>query len=123
MEVKTTKQAKGSLQISTHVLAKIAKFAALEVDGVAGVSTGITGIQGVFTKTSIQKPVFVEMHDGLAIVNMHLVMEYGATMRTVAAAVQSNVKNAIQSMTGITVLRVNIVVAGAKIENASTVNE
>ena len=52
MEVKNTNQQIGSLNISTGVVEKIAKLAALEIDGVADVSTGSSGVKGVFAKTN-----------------------------------------------------------------------
>ena len=45
MDVRNT--AGGSLQISTDVLAKIARLAALEIEGVADVSAGIFAVYGV----------------------------------------------------------------------------
>ena len=76
----------GSLQISTEVIAKIARLAALEVDGVADVATGTSqNVRSLLGRTGLQKPVTVVME---------------------------NVKQTIQNMTGITVSRVDVLVVG-----------
>ena len=55
----------GSLQISTEVVGKIARCAALEVDGVAEVSCGVQNkkLKSLLESASIQPPVVVEMRD------------------------------------------------------------
>ncbi len=54
----------GSLQISTEVLAKIARLAALEIDGVAEVTTGGSqNVRGLLGRTGLQKPVNVVLED------------------------------------------------------------
>ena len=94
----------GSLQISNEVVAKIAKLAALEIDGVADVSSG--------SMQSVQKPVTVDLSDGVAVVQVHVIAKYGSKIMPVCAKVQENVKQTIQNMTGITVSRVDVIVAG-----------
>ena len=103
----------GSLQISTEVIAKIARCAALEVEGVAEVSCGT---QNKKLKASIQPPVAVEMRDGTAELTLHLIMASGARIPAVAEKVQENVKSAVQNMTSVTVSRVNLVIAGLAAE-------
>ena len=102
----------GSLQISNEVVAKIAKLAALEIDGVADVSSGsMQSVRGLLSKASLQKPVTVDLSDGVA-VQVHVIAKYGSKIMPVCAKVQENVKQTIQNMTGITVSRVDVIVAG-----------
>ncbi len=104
----------GTLQISTEVLAKIARCAALEVEGVAEVSCGRQNkkLKNLLEASSIQQPVVVEMRDGTATITLHLMMTFGARIPSVAEKVQENVKNAVQNMTNVTVSRVDLVIAG-----------
>lgn len=103
----------GSLQISNEVVAKIAKLAALEIDGVADVSSGsMQSVRGLLSKASLQKPVTVDLSDGVAVVQVHVIAKYGSKIMPVCAKVQENVKQTIQNMTGITVSRVDVIVAG-----------
>ena len=107
----------GSLQISTEVIAKIARCAALEVEGVAEVSCGTQNKKlKDLLEASIQPPVAVEMHDGTAELTLHLIMASGARIPAVAEKVQENVKSAVQNMTSVTVSRVNLVIAGLAAE-------
>ena len=104
----------GSLQISTEVLGKIARCAALEVDGVAEVSCGSQNkkVKDLLERANVQLPVVVEMKDGTAEITLHLVVAFGARIPAVAEKVQENVKSAVQSMANITVSRVDLVIAG-----------
>lgn len=107
----------GSLQISTEVIAKIARCAALEVEGVAEVSCGTQNKKlKDLLEASIQPPVPVEMRDGTAELTLHLIMASGARIPAVAEKVQENVKSAVQNMTSVTVSRVNLVIAGLAAE-------
>lgn len=107
----------GSLQISTEVIAKIARCAALEVEGVAEVSCGTQNKKlKDLLEASIQPPVAVEMRDGTAELTLHLIMASGARIPAVAEKVQENVKSAVQNMTSVTVSRVNLVIAGLAAE-------
>ena len=107
----------GSLQISTEVIAKIARCAALEVEGVAEVSCGTQNKKlKDLLEASIQPPVAVEMRDGTAEHTLHLIMASGARIPAVAEKVQENVKSAVQNMTSVTVSRVNLVIAGLAAE-------
>ena len=104
----------GTLQISTEVIAKIARCAALEIEGVAEVSCGRQNkkLKNLLEASSIQPPVIVEMRDGTSNITLHLMMKFGARIPSVAEKVQENVKNAVQNMTNVTVSRVNLIIAG-----------
>ena len=114
MDLQNTDLQGGTLQISTEVLAKIARCAALEIEGVAGVSCGKQNkkLSNLLEASSIQTPVAVEMRDGTATITLHLMMRFGARIPSVAEKVQENVKQTIQNMTGITVSRVDVLVVG-----------
>lgn len=104
----------GSLQISTEVIAKIARCAALEIEGVAEVSHGKQGktVKELLEMASIQPPVTVEMRDGTAEITLELIVRYGTRIPAMAEKVHQSVKSAVQNMTNVTVSRVNIVIAG-----------
>ena len=55
----------GSLQISTEVIGKIARCAALEIEGVAEVSCGKQNrkVKDLLERANVQSPVTVEMRD------------------------------------------------------------
>ena len=104
----------GSLQISTEVIGKIARCAALEIEGVAEVSCGKQNrkVKDLLERTNVQSPVTVEMRDGTAEIALEIVAAFGARIPAVAEKVQENVKSAVQNMTNVTVSRVDLVIAG-----------
>lgn len=103
----------GSLQISADALARIAQLATLEVDGVADVATGgAQSVRGLLGKTSLQRPVAVDLQDGVAKLRVSILAAYGSKIMPVCERVQENVKHTVQNMTGITVSRVDVIVAG-----------
>ena len=114
MELQNMDLRGGSLQISTEVLGKIARCAALEVAGVAEVSCGSQNrkVKDFLERANAQSPVTVEMRDGTAEITLHLVVAFGARIPSVAEKVQENVKTAVQNMTNVTVSRVDLVIAG-----------
>ena len=114
MDLQNTDLQGGTLQISTEVIAKIARCAALEIDGVAEVSCGSQNkkLRNLQETSSIQSPVTVEMRDSTANITLHLMVRFGARIPAIAEKVQENVKNAVQNMTNVTVSRVNLVIAG-----------
>ena len=69
-------------------------------------------LKSLLESASIQPPVVVEMRDGTASITLHLMMQFGARIPSVAEKVQENVKSAVQNMTNVTVSRVDLVIAG-----------
>ena len=112
MEVANACVVNGSLQISTEVIAKIARLAALEIDGIKEVSPAAAGVKGLLAKP---KSVVVDLNDDVAELTLQVVVMYGAKIPSVCEKVQENVKAAVQNMTSITVSRVNVVVAGVQV--------
>ena len=114
MELQNMDLRGGNLQISTEVLGKIARCAALEVASVAEVSCGSQNrkVKDFLERANVQSPVTVEMRDGTAEITLHLVVAFGARIPSVAEKVQENVKTAVQNMTNVTVSRVDLVIAG-----------
>lgn len=120
MDGKNTVFVGNSLQISTEAIAKIAKCAALEIDGVKAISCGgQKTVRGILERVSIHQPVEVEIKDGTASLTMYLMVAFGCKVPAVSAKVQENVKNAIQNMTGVTVSQVNIVLAGIAVDTSA----
>ena len=123
MDLENMTETAGSLKISQDVVASIAKFATLEIDGVDSVSTGNIGVKGLITKTNYVKPIKVELSDGVVNVEINVIVKHGVKIPDLAAAVQQNVKSAIQSMTGLAVARVDVIVAGLSLADEISGNQ
>lgn len=125
MEVTNSGVMKGSLQISTDVISKIAKLATLEVEGIYSVSGNILSGKGfaLVRKMPMQKPISVELNDDVAEISVNVVVKYGCKIPQLSEKVQENVKNAVQNMTCITVSKVNVIVTGVVQETTAPVED
>lgn len=112
MDVTNTSGLNGSLQISTDVIAKIARQAAMEIEGVKEVRVN-TGMRGLLGKS---RNAGVSLLDDVAEITLNLVVFYGSKIPSICEKVQENVKSAVQNMTSITVSRVNLVVTGVQVK-------
>lgn len=104
----------GSIKISEEVIASIAVTAALEVDGVAKVvQKTLPSTKGILgnIKTTQKGVGIVRTDEGLEL-TVQIAVKNGYKIPDVSLAVQSNVKDAVANMTGINVLKTNIIVAG-----------
>lgn len=99
---------KTELSVSTEVLEKMAELAACEIEGVKGVSKKAIDLKGVLKTKSVVKGVKVESVNGAIDISVYICVDSNAKMREVAEAVQQNVKEKIQTMTGTAVTRVNV---------------
>lgn len=103
----------GTIRIADDVVAVIAGLAATEVKGVAAMSGGFAGgIAEVLGRRNLSKGVKVEVGTEEAKVDLHIVVTYGVRIPDVAWEIQENVKRAIELMTGLRVLQVNVHVQG-----------
>ena len=103
----------GSIRIADEVVSIIAGLAATEVEGIAGMSGGIAGgIAEMLGRKNFAKGVKVEVGEKEAAVDLYIIVKYGVRIPDVALSAQENVKQAIENMTGLSVVEVNIHVQG-----------
>lgn len=122
MDVQNSDVVGGSLQISTDVIAKIARLATLEVEGVHQVRAATLSAKSLLGK-ALPKPIQVELVDDVAEITVSLVVSYGCRIPAVSEKVQENVKNTVQNMTSITVSKVNLVIVGVAVEEPEAAGE
>ena len=107
----------GTIRIANEVVGVIAGLAAMEVKGVYGMSGGmVDGITELLKKKNLAKGVKVEVGEKEAAIDLSIIVEYGSKIPEVAVAVQENVKRAIESMTGLTVVEVNVHIQGVEFQ-------
>jgi len=107
----------GQIRIADEVVGVIAGLAATEVKGVAGMSGGIAGgIAEMLGRKNLSKGVKVEVGERETAIDLYIIVEYGAKIPEVAWEIQENVKNAVETMTGLNVVEVNINIQGVNIE-------
>lgn len=100
----------GTIKIANEVVAIIASLAASEVEGVASMGGGVGG--SIAEMLGQKKGVRVETGDEECTVDLTVIVEYGSSIPVVAENIQKNVKEAIESMTGLTAVEINIHVQG-----------
>ena len=99
----------GKVVFAEDVVATIASLAASEVDGVYGLSgTAFEGLGEKLGKKNYTKGIKVEVGSVECAVDMTLIVKYGFRIQDVCQNVQKAVKNAIETMTGLNVVEVNI---------------
>ena len=102
---------KTELSVNSQVLEKMAEIAAKEVDGVAAIVKKAVDIKGAVKSKSALKGVVAESVNGAVKITVYISVNRDANVRTVCEAVQNNVKDKIQTMTGTAVTVVNVVAA------------
>lgn len=103
-----------SITYANEVVAIIAGVAAGEVEGIAGMCN-ISG--SILSKNrNITRGVKVEIGTEEASVDLYVIIEYGTPIQKAAQDAQENVRKAIESMTGLHVVRVDVHVQGVSFE-------
>lgn len=106
----------GSVKIAAEVVTVIASMAAMEVKGVAGMSGGFTDdLAEKFGVKSSSKGIKVQVGEEETYIDIYLIVEYGIRIPDVAWEVQQNVRKAVETMTGLKVVEVNIHIQGINI--------
>ena len=100
-----------NLTINAEVLEQMASLAAKEVEGVAGLAENGIDIKNVLNRGKIFKAVHVTEKNGAVALDIHIKVTDGVNVKQVAEAVQANVKEKLQSMTGNAITRVDVTVA------------
>ncbi|MGE5328794.1 MAG: Asp23/Gls24 family envelope stress response protein [Deltaproteobacteria bacterium] len=111
------KENAGSIKIANEVVAIIAGLAASEVNGVAGMSGGIAGdIVEILKGKNLSKGVKVEVGEKETAIDLFIIVEYGVRIPDIAWEIQNKVKKAVESMTGLIAVEVNIHVQAVNFE-------
>ena len=109
----------GEVKIADEVVAIIAGLAATEVEGVDSMAGNITNeLVGKLGMKNVSKGVKVDVTEEHVSVDLSLNIRYGYNIPAVSEQVQEKVSTAIENMTGLTVLDVNIKIAGVNMEES-----
>ncbi|KRV49298.1 stress protein [Wenjunlia vitaminophila] len=113
--------ARGKTTISDGVVEKIAGMAARDVVGVHAMGTGFARTFGAVRdrvpggKPSVTRGVKAEVGEVQTALDLDIVVDYGVAIADVARAVRENVISAVERMTGLEVVEVNIAVGDVKL--------
>src|SRR5690242_1874725 len=112
---------RGRTTIADGVVEKIAGMAARDVLGVHAMGSGLSRTFGAVRdrvpggSKSVSRGVKAEVGELQTALDLEIVVEYGVSIADVARAVRENVIAAVERMTGLEVVEVNIAVSDVKL--------
>ncbi len=116
----------GKISVGQGVVQKIAGTACREVSGVHAMGSGGTRAFGAIRERipgssgpNVAQGVGVEVGETQAAVDLDIVVEYGASIADLGRSIQRNVKQAIERMTGLQVVEVNVNVDDVHLPDSS----
>jgi uncharacterized alkaline shock family protein YloU len=114
IETEAEEESVGNIKISVDVVSTIAGIATTELEGVAGMYSSFAGgiVEKLGAKKNPSKGVKVEMTESTVAIDLYIVVEYGVRIPELAWEIQENVKNNVETMTGLSVEKVNIHIEG-----------
>ncbi len=102
---------RGNVSISDEVISVIASAEALSVEGVVDMrgtlTTDVVEMLGVKNKA---KGIKTGIIDNEVSIEIKLVVEYGKNLIEIASKVQEKVKDAVNNMTGLDVIEINVLI-------------
>jgi uncharacterized alkaline shock family protein YloU len=114
--------ARGRTTIADGVVEKIAGLAARDVVGVHAMGSGLSRTFGAVrdrvpgaARSTATRGVKAEVGEVQTALDLEIVVDYGVSIVDVAGAVRENVISAVERMTGLEVVEVNIAVSDVKL--------
>ena len=116
-EVSKVEAEGGRIIFADEVVATIAALAVSDVDGVSALSGGVVeGITEMLGKKNVTKGVKVEVGAEEAAVDVSVSIKYGYKIKEVCEKIQQAIKSAIETMTGLRVVEINVFVQSVVFE-------
>ena len=111
-----TQEKSGSITFANDVLEIIAGLAACDIPGVAGMSGGLKdGIVEMLGKKNFTKGIKITKDEqDLVSAEIQIIVEYGVKVPEVCENIQNSVAKALETMTGLKVGTIDILVQGVR---------
>ncbi|TCS92542.1 putative alkaline shock family protein YloU [Hazenella coriacea] len=105
------------LKFSADVIETIAGIAASEIEGIVAMSGGmVEGFAERLGRKNLSKGVSVELGEMEVAVDLKVIVEYGRNVPHLYKQVVESVEQAIENMTGLSVVEVNMFVEGVTLQ-------
>ena len=119
-----TVNAYGSIKISEEAIAGIVSMVVAQIKGVSSMSGSMTsGLTEMLGKKNLTKGVKVELNNQDVIIAVYIFVEYGVKIPKLALEIQNQVRDSIQTMTGLRAKEVNIYVQGVSFDHTEPVED
>lgn len=107
----------GKIEVSPRAISHLASRAAQRSYGVVGLASkhARPGWAELLRREEMSKGVEVNFPDGRVIIDLYVILEYGTRISEVARNIMSNVKFALESSLGVSVVQVNVTVQGIRV--------
>lgn len=120
LEMSSSNNNLGKVEIAPEVIEVIAGIAASEVEGVAQMRGNFaTGVVERLGKKNHGKGVKVDLLEEGIKVDVYCVMKFGVSIPTVAGGIQHNIRQALLDMTALEAVEINIHVVGIQFEQVT----
>ncbi|NLY20036.1 MAG: Asp23/Gls24 family envelope stress response protein [Tissierellia bacterium] len=108
----------GKVIIEDSVIASIAGIAAMQSYGIVGMASknAKDGIFELLRFDFMSKGIDVEVVDNSINLDLHVILEYGVKISVVAQNIIDNVKFNVESITGLRVDNINVLVQGIRVD-------
>ncbi|MFD6656486.1 Asp23/Gls24 family envelope stress response protein [Streptomyces parvus] len=125
---KESGDARGRTTITDDVVATIAGIAVRETEGVHSVGRGASKALGavtgrVYGSSGARRAVQVEVGEKQAAIDLDIEVEYGIPIRELAGLIRTHVTDAVETMTGLEVVEINIVVSAVHVPDSDEEDE
>ena len=109
---------KGTVTVTDDFIASVAGFTATECYGVVGMSAKkvMDSVNDILKKENVKKgvKVYTEQTNNVKL-DLFIVVEYGTSISAIANSIISTVKYNVETITGLNVLAVNVIVSGIRV--------
>lgn len=105
------------LKISEDVIYGIVEIAVKGIEGVKEFTKSKINFSQLFDKSDVPNAIEIKSENGAADITVNIVVSENAKVKKVAERIQKKVKEDIQNMTGIAVIKVNVIIDGISFEN------
>ena len=119
-ELDARQELRGTVTFANEVLATIAGVAVVDIPGVAGMCGGFKdGIVELLGKKNLTKGVKVTLNENIVNVDVQIVVDFGVCVPEVCKNLQESVCKALETMTGLKVNSVNVLIQGVKFKEVA----
>ena len=107
----------GNIVIDNEVIAQYAGSVAVECFGIVGMA-GVSmkdGIAHILKSDSITRGISVNLVGNKLVLDFHVIVAYGVSIRTIADNLVDSVKYKLEEFTGLEIEKINVYVEGVRI--------
>lgn len=111
---------KGEISYNKEIVLSIIKTATMEVEGVSALSQNFGSALGHWFNGNYDDGVRIRINESVLTINLYLTVMFNHNVSELSYRVQENVKNAVTTMLGLEIDKINVHVLGVEFANDQT---